>query len=383
MAREKGTQTAWTTQVMETPLPEEALRTYRLIGTITLLEPLSHIGKRIGPDSFLSDMSIVGPDGQPARCFAYSGNAFRGQLRDLAATYLLDRLGLALPLETFYLLFSGGSIGGESYIDIDDARRLRQALPHLALFGGAAGNQMLEGSMDIGSMWPLCAETQRLLPLALRDAAALPFSRLTADQEYSRSDDAKKEGLRRYLASPNPGRPALAASERPAIEGVGADGPDRPAGPVAGGKGGKGDKGGKDRPAQMRYAVEYLLPGVRLYQRIDLKRVTELQLGAFVAALSEFSKVPRVGGMARMGYGLVEAEWRYIIPGETVEPQPFAMVEADAVFLAGPRAQKAQEAYDEYLRQACAKRAYDEYLQGHAPDIKLALGVGGGIDAPA
>jgi hypothetical protein len=44
--------------------------------------------------------------------FSYSGNAWRGQLRDLAASYMLDALGSpTLSLDAFHLLYSGGRIG--------------------------------------------------------------------------------------------------------------------------------------------------------------------------------------------------------------------------------------------------------------------------------
>ena len=48
------------------------LKNIRLDGTITLLSPLSHIGESTGPDSWLSQDIIIGPDGQPVECFVYS-----------------------------------------------------------------------------------------------------------------------------------------------------------------------------------------------------------------------------------------------------------------------------------------------------------------------
>lgn len=64
----------------------------RLDGKITLLSPLSHIGESAGPDSFLAQDVIVGPDGRPVECFTYSGNAFRGHLRDLCMVYMTEKL---------------------------------------------------------------------------------------------------------------------------------------------------------------------------------------------------------------------------------------------------------------------------------------------------
>lgn len=108
---------------------KEKTQSIRLDGRITLLSSLSHIGESTGPDSWLSQDYIIGPDGQPTECFLYSGNSFRGILRDIAAKYLLDKLGgIAVPLEVFHLLFSGGSLGGAQSVDIDQARMYRRYL---------------------------------------------------------------------------------------------------------------------------------------------------------------------------------------------------------------------------------------------------------------
>jgi hypothetical protein len=52
--------------------------------------------------------------------FSYSGNAWRGQLRDLAASYMLDALGSpTLSLDAFHLLSQGGQ-GVEQYCGVLD-----------------------------------------------------------------------------------------------------------------------------------------------------------------------------------------------------------------------------------------------------------------------
>ena len=100
--------------------------------------------------------------------FCYSGNAWRGQLRDLSAAYMLEHLGYArVPLDTFHLLFSGGKIGGEQVVDIPAAMRLREAVPHISIFGGGIGNQILAGKLRVGNCYPVCAEATVALPEAL------------------------------------------------------------------------------------------------------------------------------------------------------------------------------------------------------------------------
>jgi CRISPR type IV-associated protein Csf2 len=337
---------------LTTKATAESGKTYRLEGTITLLAPLSHIGNSIGPDSFLADTVIVGPDNQPVTCFSYSGNAFRGHLRDLGAAYLLDRMGSAkVSLETFHMLFSGGSLGGDQVIDIHQARLFRRVLPLFSIFGGGVGNQLMGGKMNIGAMWPVCVETQRVIPERLRDPDAPRFGQLTSEHSFTRTDDAKDENLRQYLALP-------AGQETLAIEG------DQGAGKT-------------DRPRQMRYTMEVLSTGSRLYQRIDLLDVTDLELGAFVSCLHEFAKAPYIGGMARVGFGLVDAEWTFAVAGEPGGVRPFVTV-GEGRYLPGPEAATAKERYDDFLHDL-----YDRYLEGKAPEIRQALGVGGAADGTA
>lgn len=331
---------------------------YRLRGSITLLSPLSHIGESLGTDSYLAETTIVGPDGRPATCFSYSGNAFRGQLRDLGARYLLRRLGdPKLGLESFHLLFSGGSIGGDQHVDIDQARLMRRLLPFLSVFGGGVGQQILAGKLKIGAMWPLCRETQHLLPPDLRRDDVPDYGQLSSEHSFTRMDDAKNEALREaYLA-------LAPAVEKLALGG----GTEEPA------KGKRGRKAESDGPAQqMRYTVEVLSAGARLYQRVDLLDMTELELGAFVSCLSEFSRHPYIGGKSGIGFGLVNAEWLFLRPGEDAAWRPFVSAGQDR-FLPGPEAEQALDAYDRYVLEV-----YDRYLEERGGELRRVLAITGG-----
>ncbi len=335
---------------------ENKLYNLRLDGTITLLAPLSHIGESLGIDSYLSTDIIIGPDGQPVECFLYSGNSFRGILRDCAAKYLLDRLGgVAVPLETFHLLFSGGSIGGEQSLDIDQARMYRKVLPAFSIFGGGVGNQIMEGKLKIGSMYPLVAECQRVLPEKYRNPEAPSWKKWTYEKSYTRRDDSKQENLRQYIAeAENDG--LLDAGKQPELL---TDGQGQPE---------KKKKKEKDGPAtQMRYTVELLAAGAAMYQRIYLQDMTELELGAFVSALDEFSKAPFLGGKSGTGHGLCEIEYEYFYPGDREPRGKFIKVSENRLWLSRP-AQEAKEVYDDFLLQV-----YNQYIEGRAPELKKLL----------
>lgn len=326
---------------------------YQIQGEIVLLGPLSHKGESIGTDSYLATRTIVGPDGVPRECFSYAGNAFRGQLRDCGARYLLERLGgIKVPLETFHLIFGGGALGGDQKIDIDQGRRMRSVLPLLSVLGGGVGNQILPGKLRMGDMWPICEETQHMLPKALRDASASSWRKLTFEQTMTRRDDSKDDNQRAYLLE--------ASAPAKLIE--------APDGKAVGAKKPKGAKGGDDAPAQqMIYSTEMLAAGSRLYQRIDLVMATEVEVGALVSALHEFSKTPYIGGMSRAGCGLVAGRWTIkrhgVVDGAVGGEEPFITIGVGD-YHEGPTATKAREAYDQHL-----KGLYDAYLQDNKASL--------------
>ena len=319
----------------------------KLDGLITLLSPLSHIGESLGVDSYLSTDYIIGPDGTPVECFTYSGNAFRGILRDMAAKYLLDKLGgCAVPLETFHLLFSGGSIGGAQSIDIDKARMYRKVLPAFSIFGGGVGNQIMEGKLKIGAMYPLVKECQRIIPERFMEGIENPVSwrKWTFEKSYTRRDDSKQENLRDYIINNE----------------------------VDGMLTGKTEEKKKDGPAtQMRYTVELLCAGAVLYQRIHLQDLTELELGAFVSALYEFSKRPYLGGKSGTGHGLCRIEYEYSYPGDREPRGKFIKVDDNLLWLSEP-AEEAKGKYDDFLL-----KLYDGYLEEKEPELKQLLAGGG------
>ncbi len=308
--------------------------------TLKLLAPLSHIGESHGTDSYLDTQTIIGPNGKPVEVFAYHGNAFRGMLRDYGAKYLLNKLAsgqatIQVPLDIFYLLFSGGALGGDQRIDIDQARRIRNAIPLLSVFGGGVGNQILPGKVRFNDLWPVCAETQHLLPDELKDSMALSWRIMTTERNFSRKDDAKDENLRPYLV-PDFDTPAL-PGQQSFIEV-------------------EEKKEAKQRdPQQMRYTIECLAAGSVLWGKIFVMDMTDIELGALTSAIAEWSKFPFVGGQNRIGFGHVEADFTWNPVGQKAEP--FATIAQGVTLALGPKAQEAKQAYDQFLQ------AYATYLE--------------------
>jgi len=319
------------------------MKNLKLEGLIELKSPMSHIGESLGVDSYLSEQKIISPEGEPVECFVYSGNAFRGQLRDCAVKYLLDRLQIEIPAESFHLLFSGGTLGGRQNLDISQARDFRKLIPAFSIFGGGVGNQILAGKLCMGQGYPIVEETMRVVPERYHLGSMKSWRHWTMEQSFTRKDDSKDENLRPYLQT---------GDEQEMLDGEVEE----------------QEKEKDDGPAQqMRYTVELLAPGSLLYQRIDLKDMTELEIGAFVSALTEFSKRPYIGGKSNVGMGLVEIEYLYTENTFAEAEDMFMKIGQDQLHLSEP-AEAAKEKYDAFLLDL-----YNAYIEGEKEELKQLL----------
>jgi hypothetical protein len=313
---------------------------YRLTGTFTLLSPLSHIGESISTNSYLVQEPILQPNGELEEVFCYSGNAWRGQLRDLCAGYMLDKLQTRVPLDAFHLLFSGGKIGGDQKVDIERIRTLRQIIPMLSLFGGGLGNQIMPGKLRVSNCYPVCQETAHLLPDDYAAAAnAVSYRRLTMEKSFSRKDDSKNDNL----------LPHLAEMDLPLLEGK--------------------SKKSDEVNTQMRMTSELVIAGTQLYTSIDILDGTELELGALVSAIHRFADSPHIGGQANRGHGRALLDYR-LLDTATGEVRDFIRIKHDVTRLSH-HAQAAKDAYDQHLREQ-----YDRMLEAKGGEIVQLLGGG-------
>jgi CRISPR type IV-associated protein Csf2 len=331
----------------------------RLTGLFTLRAPLSHIGETISNTAYLNQEPIVQTDGTTAEVFVYNGNAWRGQLRDLMAGYMLDRLGLSgISLDAFMLLFGGGAIGGEQSTDLAQARRFRRAVPLLSLLGGGVGNQILPGKLRVGNGYPLCREAVPVLP-SERHAEARPLSyrSLTLEKELTRTDDTKSELLRPYLEAPR--SPAALTNGQAALLEM----------PPVETPRGKRSGRGEDQSWQMRFATELVAAGTRLTMRIDTvpSGISEIELGCLVSGLDRFAGSPYIGGQSTRGHGLVDLEMD-LIDLDTRMRAPFFGVRGGELALFSPEAEAAKAAYDGYLD------AYHDAIDDRRSEIAGLLG---------
>jgi hypothetical protein len=142
--------------------------------------PLAHgADGKAGNATLFRRIDVLATNGAHMSLPYYSGNAVRGQMRDLLADHSLTALGLpadrskpAVALWFFYALYSGGALeeksdatkalkkqlGDNGAIRAEGIRAFRDHLPALSLLGCALGNRVLPGHVQFADLRPVCRE---------------------------------------------------------------------------------------------------------------------------------------------------------------------------------------------------------------------------------
>jgi CRISPR type IV-associated protein Csf2 len=281
------------------------MHTYVFEGIMTALTSISHIGDTHGINAKLRREKIVQPDGTVEEVPIISGNSIRGILRDRGMLQMLALLGYGVNPETgevrglslpaFYFLFSGGALtkeGGKG-IDVDEARKWRELIPLVALFGGAMGNQIMPGKAKVGKAIPICRETIHLVPERFHNGAGVEsIWDLCQEEAYTRRDDEKSESLRQLITPSIRGLLETSAALKREKARTGDD-----------------EAGETGQKQQMRYYVETIAAGTRLFWELSLDDVTDLEFEAFCVTLAEFGRFPYLGGKSGVGHGKVSIQF--------------------------------------------------------------------------
>lgn len=153
---------------------------YHVTVKAELLAPLAHGSDgKAGNATLFRRRQVITESGRVLNLPYYSGNAIRGQMRDLLADHLLSNLGLTprrdkppLAIWFFHCLYAGGvleeqskimdsinkELGKSGSLRTDGLRRLRDMLPSLSLLGTAIGNRVIPGRISVGDLRPQCKE---------------------------------------------------------------------------------------------------------------------------------------------------------------------------------------------------------------------------------
>jgi CRISPR type IV-associated protein Csf2 len=281
------------------------VKTYVFDGRVTALSSITHNGgQSYGINQMLRREKFVQTDNSIEEVPVISGNGFRGLLRDLGMLHMCRALGygepekagdkpIGLSLPAFYFLFSGGALtsdGGKA-LKLEEARRVRELIPLVGVFGGALGNHIMPGKLKMGKMIPIVRETAHLLPKALQTDDLLSIWDCCQREMYTRKDDEKNEKLRQIIAPENRLLIDQAKVEKRAQTDAGTP---------------EGDTGQKQ---QMMYYIETLAAGTAFHLRITLDDVTDIEFEAFLTALVEFSRKPYIGGKSGTGMGEIRIKF--------------------------------------------------------------------------
>lgn len=319
------------------------MKSYEFRGTITALSSIAHSGgMSFGINTKLRREKFVQPDGGVEEIPVLSGNGLRGLLRDVGMLHMCKKIGYGVDTETgeinglslqaFYFLFSGGALSSDASgaIDIKTARKLRELIPLVGIFGGAVGNQIMPGKLKIGKALPICEETIHLLPGSCRNGELKSIWDYLQEEMYTRKDDEKDEH-KRHLIEPSPqleqGKIDLEEAKEKTLA------PDVP-------------------KQQIMYYVETLAPGTKFYWDIILDDVTDIEFEAFVTTLLEFSKRPFVGGKSNVGLGKVKINFDNWI---TIEPHAVSSKSKEVSFELGQLYEKHLNKNDKLIRDNLAK----------------------------
>ena len=285
---------------------------YILEAIVTALSSISHGGETRSTTQIFRREKIVTKDGKVLAIPVVSGNSIRGVLRDAGSLAMLEALEMdkgTLSMAAFDFLFSGGSLNKDAgrAIDIKRARRFKELLPIVGVFGGSIGDQIIEGKLQIGKLLPICKETWHIIPDHVKAKAGVELRAISINQylqveAYTRRDDKKQENLRPLMtteANEELDNKSLAKRRTRKLQQDLLNGPPKntPVDPEAG------------QHQQMRYYVETLAAGVKFYWWIGLQRVTDLEFQAFQTALMEFQRHPYIGGKGNVGHGRVSIEF--------------------------------------------------------------------------
>lgn len=280
------------------------MKTIEFSGVMTALASISHGGgQSFGINAKLRREKFVQPDGSVEEVPVLSGNSLRGLLRDLGMFHMCRTLGygepgedgrpVGLSLPAYYFLFSGGSLTKDAGrgLDVDMARKLRELIPLVGLFGGAMGNQIMPGKLIVDKAIPICRETIHLLPAQYAEDGLPSIWEYLQEEMYTRKDDEKDEHKRALIDE----------SVRGLLEAEARSKRNAPSLPVV------VETTGQSQ--QMMYYVETLAAGTRFYWSVILNDVTDVEFDAFATTLVQFSRRPYVGAKSAVGLGKVSIQF--------------------------------------------------------------------------
>lgn len=285
---------------------------YTLALEITPTQAVTHGQGAAGNEQVLltREYVIEGPDGwERVEVPAVSGASLRAQLREAAVRDALERAGIepgTLGKDALRLLAKGGRTdSGGVTVSLDEARRLRDLFPLLAVWGSMDGGLPIRGLLEVSDVQVYAQEleaagvlTRTVVPLAVIDAdggplpeiplypgrAPIPAALTRTRLQYYRHDVVASEAGR-YLQGAEvtqieDQRQLLAARRAPKKE-------ER-----------------REANESMPHSYQAITPGTPMYAILRLRPCTPAEWGCLVSALLRWvSTGAHLGGGSAKGHG--------------------------------------------------------------------------------
>jgi hypothetical protein len=213
--------------------------------------------------------------------------------------------------ERLEVLFNGSILRGSGrVVDVKDGAHIAQMIPWLAIVGGCFGNVMSQGRIAVHPMILACEENKARLEIIDRSLskqinsnesilenffdAEKPSRYWLQQQNFTHNDDFNRLGSGAMRMLPPAQKAELLANKVELFEN-------------------KQEIGWQDKDAgnhvQMRFSVETIGATASFFWRIDTFDLTPLMESAFRTTFAHFLSRPYIGGMRRMGMGLIDVEW--------------------------------------------------------------------------
>ena len=240
----------------------------KIDGTVTALAPLYQGGnEKTGSTPVLRSITIWTSKGEKNIPYLH-GNSIRGRLRRPLVKDFLARIGYQIKGKSLYhSLFSGGVLENsdntnQGVIDLELKNKIKEFIPPISLLGACFGNQMIQGCLSVGHMFPICEEYSEYLPDHLKkDERSKQPVRVFTDEEFITRRDELRE------------------------------------------------RDENEQAIQMKVDYECFIPGTRFYHSFVLSYPTEIDKACFARAIELWEKHPTVGGRSSSGDGIVKLDY--------------------------------------------------------------------------
>lgn len=251
----------------------------KLTGIVEAITPICHFGdEKTGSTPILRSLTVWDPEQeQHVRMPFISGNAVRGILRRLCMRDFLERLAwVDDSVKLHHALFTGGLLESTTEasgkLDLQLRRVIRDALPPLALFGSAIGNQIIDSCLKVGHMMPICRE----YAANLRDVG----------------DPRKRESIRTFTEQ-------CFATRRDDL---------------------RAEREEDEQARQMKIEFEVFTAGTAFRHSFTLVYANEVEAACLAHVLELWTLQPFIGGKSSSGYG--EIKWEYT---PEISPEPYRL----------------------------------------------------------